>query len=90
MTNQNLAIFWLTQCVVQLPVLIVCLAGCVMVLIKWRQLLAGSLLALLGFGLAAFLCLLILAGRTFAQRWMLENHSNLAHLGTVMTRFGFL
>ena len=90
MNDRDLFIYWLTRGVVQLPVLLVSLAACLVVLLKWKQGPACSVWALLGFGLALLLCLLVPTGETFAQRWLIESHDTAAQVGWAMTRVSFL
>lgn len=70
--------------VMQLPVLIVCLAAAVVILTKWREASLGSLWALLGFGLALALCFAIPIGQTAVRHWVTQN-GNPAQLGVAFT-----
>ena len=58
---------------VQLPTLLVCLAACVIVLVRWRQLRGGAIWALAGFGLALVLCLVVPLVQTLAQHWVMQS-----------------
>ena len=59
----------------QLPTLLVCLVAGVVILVKWKQASRGSIWALLGFGLALILCILIPVVQTSVQSWVMQSSS---------------
>ena len=63
----------LSTLAIQLPTLIVCLVGSVVVLIRWKEAPRGSLWALLGFGLALMLCIVVPVVQTTVQRWVMAS-----------------
>lgn len=62
----------LTAILVQSPVLLVSLVGCIVVLVKWRQGSRGSVWAMLGFVLSLMLCTLIPVFHTSLQSWAVQ------------------
>jgi hypothetical protein len=69
--------------VMQIPVMLVCLAAFVVIPAAWTRAPRASLVALLGFGLAFVLCFAIPMGQTALQIWMRGGHA--AEKVTVMT-----
>jgi len=69
--------------VMQLPVMLVCLAAFVVIPAGWKRAPRASLLALLGFGLAFILCFAIPMGQTALQIWL--RSGNAAEKASVMT-----
>jgi len=57
----------------QLPVLIVCIAACVVIISRWHQVSAGALWGLIGFGVGAFLCVIIPLSQTTIQRLVINS-----------------
>jgi hypothetical protein len=57
----------------QLPILLVCLAACVIVLVRWKDAPRASLWALLGFGLSLGLCIVVPVVQTSVQTWMIRS-----------------
>jgi len=70
--------------VTQLPMLLVCLVGCVVVVVKWQQGSRGSIWALLGFGLALILCVLIPVVQTGVQHWVMQNSEMVSQRAAVL------
>ena len=58
---------------VYLPRLIICVVACIVILAKWREAHSGALWAILGFGLALVLCVVMPVGQTVLQHWVLQN-----------------
>ena len=56
----------------QLPIFLVCLVAGVVILAKWKQASRGSIWALLGFGLALILCIVIPVVQTSVQLWVMR------------------
>jgi hypothetical protein len=79
----------LSSMAMQLPILLVCLAAGVIILVKWKQASSGSLWALLGFGLALILCILIPVVQTSVQRWVMQS-GDIAHRASVFTGLSFV
>ncbi len=63
---------------IQLPILLVCLVAAVVVLTKWRQGLRASIWALLGFGLALFLCFAIPLAQSLAHYWAMQRGASVS------------
>ena len=61
---------FVTMFVMQIPVMLVCLAAFVVIPSAWKRAPRACLLALLGFGLAFVLCFAIPIGQTALQLWM--------------------
>jgi hypothetical protein len=55
---------------IQLPTLLVCFVAGVVILARWKEGSRGSIWALLGFGLAAFLCFAVPVAQTAVQDWV--------------------
>jgi hypothetical protein len=79
----------LSTLAVQLPVLLACLAGCVVVIVKWRDGSSGSLWALLGFSLGFLLCLVVPVVQTAVQRWVMENSEAMQTRAAVLSGLSF-
>ena len=81
MTELNFLPEFLHSFLMQLPVLLMCLAAVAVVLGKWRQAPRASLWALLGFGLALILCFAIPIGQVAMRskwpiHWRYFQHSH--------------
>jgi hypothetical protein len=76
MNETNLVIEFLQGVAVQSPVFLVSLVGCIITVSKWRDLSAGAIWSLLGFGLAAILCVAIPAGQVGMRFLMMQGSSN--------------
>ena len=70
-----------------LPILIVCLAAGVVIILKWRQAGSASVWALLGFGLALFLCFAVPIGQSLLQYWVFQSGAQRGRVW-VFTAFG--
>jgi hypothetical protein len=77
-TTVQLKMF-LSTFVMQLPSLLVCLAAGVVLLVRWRQAPGASLWALLGFGLAALLGLIIPVVQSTVQYWLMNRGDMARH-----------
>ena len=69
MNNADQLRLFFSMFTVQLPMLLVCLAATVIVLVRWKQGAQGSVWALIGFAAAAILCVLIPAVQAIVQSW---------------------
>ena len=70
MNNTDQIKLLLSMFAIQLPTLIVCFVAGVVILGRWKQGSKGSMWALLGFGLAAFLCFAVPVAQTAVQEWV--------------------
>ncbi len=70
MNNSDQIELSLAMFAIQLPTLLVCFVAGVVILAKWKQGSKGSMWALLGFGLAAVLCLAVPVAQTMVQQWV--------------------
>ncbi len=73
MNNSDQIKIFLSMFSAYLPTLLVCLVAGIMILTKWRQASSASPWALLGFGLALFLCFAMPIGHTLLQHWVLQS-----------------
>ena len=89
-TDATLLTFWLGQYLVQLPELLVAMVGCGVVLVRRHRAPQASTWALLGFGLALALGLLIPVGQVMSQRWMMESGDTRVQIGYVLTGVSLL
>lgn len=88
--DTSLLIFWIGRYLVQAPGLLVATVACVVVLVRRRHAPRGSTWALLGFGLALALGLIIPVGEVMSQRWMMESGDTRAQIGYVLTGVALL
>lgn len=58
---------------VYLPRIIICLVACIVIVAKWREARGGAIWALLGFGLALILCVVMPVGQNVIQHWVLQD-----------------
>ncbi|HEY7001273.1 MAG TPA: hypothetical protein VH330_05995 [Candidatus Udaeobacter sp.] len=70
MNNTDQIELALSMFAIQLPTLLVCFVAGVVILGRWKQGSKGSIWALLGFGLAAVLCLAVPVAQTALQQWV--------------------
>lgn len=89
MENQDQIRMLLSMFAMQLPILLVCLVAGVIILVKWKQASHGSTWALLGFGLALILCVVIPVVQTSVQRWVVQG-GDIAHRAFVFTGLSIL
>jgi ABC-type methionine transport system permease subunit len=73
MNAQSYLTMLMSSLAMQLPILLVCLGGGAMILVRWKQMGRSGVWALLGFGLGAILCLLVPAVQAGIQAWAMEN-----------------
>jgi hypothetical protein len=71
--------------VAQLPILIVCVLGCLVVVAKKNDLGGATLWALAGFGLSIALCVLIPIVQMAVQKWAAEGGVSMAQRASVFT-----
>ena len=57
---------------IQSPILLVCIAAIVVTILRWNDATRGSVWAVLGFGLACALCLIIPVAQMLTQQWMMR------------------
>jgi len=84
MNNTDHLELLLSTFVTQLPTLLVCFVAGVVILGKWKEGSKGSLWALLGFGLAAFLCFAIPVAQTVVQDWNIHRGHTAIESGYVI------
>jgi hypothetical protein len=72
----------------QLPILIVCVLGCVVIGARQNELSNAASWALMGFGLSVVLCLVIPVVQMLVQNWVLESGPNMAQRASVFTVLG--
>jgi hypothetical protein len=72
MNNTDAIRVFLTMFLSYLPTFIVCLVAGVVVLTRWQEVSAGAMWAVMGFGLAALLCLLLPAVQVVLQHWVFQ------------------
>ncbi len=72
----------------QLPILIVCLFGCVVIMGRKTELSTAASWALMGFGLSVVLCVVIPLVQVFAQNWVVTGGGSMARRASVFTVLG--
>ena len=80
---------WFPSFALQLPILLVSLVAVVIILVRWRQAPGAAIWALLGFGLALILCMLIPVVQTTVQSWALQN-TDVAHRASLFSSLAIL
>ena len=85
MSNTDQIKIFLSMFAMNLPTVIVCLAAGVVLLMNWRQGSTGSVWALLGFGLALMLCVVIPIGQTMLQQWVFQGGQREARMWAFST-----
>ena len=73
----------------QVPVMIVCLAACLAIVVKWSEVPGAAPWAVSGFGLALILCFVVPAGQLLVQYWLIPSH-NIAQNALVFTGLAIL
>jgi hypothetical protein len=89
MNNTDQLQMLLSSLAMQVPSLLVCLVACVLILTRWKQTHGSSMWALLGFGLALILCILIPVVQTGVQSWVMHS-GDVAHRAYIFTGLGVL
>jgi hypothetical protein len=84
MNNTDQLKLLLSTFAIQLPTLLVCFVAGVAILGKWKEGSKGSLWALLGFGLAAFLCFAVPIAQTAVQGWISHSGHTAIESASVM------
>ena len=74
----------------QVPVLAICLTAVVLTLTRWQRGSNASLWALLGFGLALFLCFAIPIGQTVMSQWMMHGGEQVARRASIFGSLSLL
>ena len=74
----------------QLPSLLVCLAACVVVVVKWQQGSRGSIWALLGFGLALIICVAIPIVQSVVQPWIMQSSETMSQRAAILSSLSVL
>jgi hypothetical protein len=72
MTSTSQLEILLSMFAVQVPVMIVCLAGCLAISVTWSRAPSSSFWALLGFGIALILCFAIPVAQWLVQNWVVQ------------------
>ena len=80
---------WVSSFAMQLPILLVCVVAGVIILVRWKQMARGAIWALLGFGLALILCILIPVVQTSVQSWVMQG-GDIAYRASVFTGLSIL
>ncbi len=81
----------LSSFAMQIPILLVCLVAGVIILVRWKQTARGAVWALLGFGLAFILCILIPIVQTSVQSWVMQSGDiDFAHRASVLSGLSIL
>jgi hypothetical protein len=80
----------LTMFVAQLPILLVCLVGCVMMVGRWNEGSRAAGWALAGFGLSLVLCVLMPVGQMLVQKWVVEGGQGIAQRAWAFAVVGLL
>ena len=89
MNNTDQIRMFLSTFAMQLPTLLVCLVAGVVIVVKRKQVSGGSMWALLGFGLALVLCIVIPLVQTSVQLWVVQS-GDVAHRASVLTNLSIL
>ena len=84
MNNTDQIKLLLSMFAIQLPTLLVCFVALVVVLGRWTAGSKGSMWALLGFGLAAFLCFAVPVAQTAVQDWASHSGHTTTESASVM------
>jgi hypothetical protein len=80
---------WFSSFAMQFPVMLVSLVAIVIILAKWRQAGGGAIWALLGFGVALILCIVVPLVQTIVQSWVIQN-GDMAHRVSVLSNLAIL
>lgn len=88
MTNLNVLNGILTHFAVQLPVVIVCLAAGIITFSKRNQAPSASRWALLGFGLALIMTLIIPVSQAAVRQWMIQSGQSSQTINLVFSGLG--
>jgi hypothetical protein len=89
MNNMQQMTMLLSALATQLPVFVVCIVASVVVLVRWKEGARGSIWALLGFGLALTLCIVVPVVQTSVQHWIMES-GDAARRASVFTGLSIL
>ena len=81
---------FLRMSLLQLPILIVCLAAGIVIVARWKQVSRGAMWALLGFGLALSLCFIIPAVQFAVQSLVIQHVDSNANRASLFTGLSFL
>ena len=84
MNNTDQIRLLLSLFVIQLPTLLVCFVAGVVILGRWKEGSKGSMWALLGFGLAAVLCVAVPVAQTTVQQWVRHSGHTAVESASVM------
>ena len=84
MNNTDQIKMLLSMFAIQLPTLLVCFVGLVVILGRWKEGSKGSMWALLGFGLAALLCFVVPVAQTVVQDWLRHSGRTMVESGSIM------
>ena len=90
MNNTDQIKLLLSMFAIQLPTLLVCFVAGVVILARWKQGSKGSMWALLGFGLAAFLCFAVPVAQTAVQDWVRHSGYTTLESASVMAGISFV
>jgi hypothetical protein len=80
----------LTMFAGQLPILLVSVVGCLMMVGRWNGGSRAAGWAVLGFGLALALCVLVPIGQLIVQNWVVGSGQSMVQRAWAFTAVGFL
>jgi len=90
MNSLNYFAEFLQGVAIQLPVLIVALIGAFVTISRWNDAPSSGVWSLLGFGIAALLCILVPAGQLGVRYWMGQNSGHVSDLKLVYMALAIL
>lgn len=73
MSNPDEFQIFIRMFLMYLPTFLVCLVAGAVILARWQEGASGSLWALMAFGLAALLCIVMPAGQAALQHWVFQS-----------------
>ena len=81
---------YLSMLVSHLPTLLFCIAGLVVISVKWKQAPKACLWAMLGLGLMLLLSLVMPLAYTLVSSWQMQGHPSVRNLGMIYAVMGFV
>jgi hypothetical protein len=85
MSNAQLLTDFIQGVASQLPVFFVALVGAFVTISRWKEAPSAGIWSLLGFGIAALLCILVPAGQMGLRYWLIQNHGHSSQLPLAFT-----
>jgi|SRR5439155_13392819 len=89
MSNADHIKMLLTLFGAQVPTLLVCFAAVLVILGRWKEASKGSMWALLGFGLAMALCIIVPVAQFGLQEWVTQNGGTMSERASAFAGLGF-